>query len=85
MQNILNFAIFFKFVTNWWTNWHFLMILYHKKLTYHNVLPDETQVKTQYVKLKVTPDKIVTFVINASRKLHRLTHIKWLNASELLI
>ena len=67
MQNYSS-AIFFKFVTNWWTNWHFSIILNHKKLIYHNVLPDETQAETQYVKLKVTPDKMVIFVINVSRK-----------------
>ena len=78
---ILTFAIFFNFVTNWWTSWHFLMILYHKKLIYHNVLPDITQ----YIKLKVTPDKMVTFAINVSIKWHTLTHINQLNESKLLI
>lgn len=44
------------------------MILYHKKLIAHDVLPDGTQVETQYGKPKVTLDKMVTFITNASKQ-----------------
>ena len=59
-----NFVFFFKFVTNWWMNLHFHMILNHEKPIVHDVLPEETQVQTQYVKFKVTRDKMVTFAFN---------------------
>ena len=45
-------------------NLHYYMILYHKKPFVHDVLPDETQVKTQYVKFNVTPDKMVSLAFN---------------------
>ena len=57
-KNFLTFVFFFKFVTNWWISLHFYMILCHKKPIAHDVLPDETQVETQYVKFNVTPDKM---------------------------
>ena len=34
------FVFFFKFVTKWWMNLHFHMILYHKKPIAHDVLPN---------------------------------------------
>ena len=33
----------------------------------HDVLPNETQVESQYVKFKVSPDKMVQFALNASK------------------
>ena len=48
----------------------FYMILYHIKPIAHDVLPDETQVETQYAKLKVTPDKMATFSFNFGQYLH---------------
>ena len=47
------------------------MISYHKKPIAHDVLPEETQVGTQYVKFKVTPDKMATFSLNFGQELHR--------------
>ena len=60
----------------------FYMILYQKKPVAHDVLPDETQVETQYVKFNVKPDEMVTFAFNFGQTLHSLTNLKRKNASE---
>ena len=52
----------------------FYVLLYQKKLIAHDVLSDdwaETQVETQYVKFKVTPDKMATFSFKFGQYLHR--------------
>ena len=41
-EKFLTCVFFFKFVTNWWMNLNFYMILYHKKPIAHDELPDET-------------------------------------------
>ena len=79
------FVFFFIFVTDWWINLHFYMILYNKKPIAHDVLPDETPVEKQYAKLKVTPDKIaITFLfqfgsvfaqVNPSKRVKRKRNV----------
>ena len=67
IQKFLSFVFSFKFMTNWCMKLHFYMILYHKKPIAHVLLPDETQVETQYIKFKVTPDKMVNFAFHVSK------------------
>ena len=69
IQKFCTFNFFFILVTNWWMHLHF----YHKKPIAHDVLSDETQVETKYVKFnfKVTPDKMETFSFNYGQYLHK--------------
>ena len=70
-KKFCTFNFFFIFVTNWWMHLHFYATLYHKKPIAHDVLTDETQVETQYVKFKVTPDKMATFSFYYGQYLHK--------------